>query len=97
VVTGLARTCLEMGHKVEVILPFYQCLPESSIEGLSHATDFDVPKVLPLSCLQQCTRGHGSFTSTALIIQLGMHAQQVIIHAAEVITRRRGDAQGVVA
>ena len=47
VVTGLARACLEKGHKVEVILPFYQCLPESAVKDLSHAADFHVPKVGP--------------------------------------------------
>jgi hypothetical protein len=45
VVTGLARACLEEGHKVEVILPFYQCLPESSVNNLRHVVDFQVPKV----------------------------------------------------
>jgi len=45
VVTGLARACLEEGHKVEVILPFYQCLPETSVANLRHLADFEVPKV----------------------------------------------------
>ena len=45
VVTGLARACLQRGHHVEVVLPFYECLPEERIEGLRHERDFDVPKV----------------------------------------------------
>ncbi|KAK9803610.1 hypothetical protein WJX72_004636 [[Myrmecia] bisecta] len=44
VVQGLARTCLSRGHVVEVLLPFYECLPESQIEGLAHERDFDCPK-----------------------------------------------------
>ena len=45
VVTGLARACLERGHDVEVVLPFYECLPTDQIEGLQHDMDFDCPKV----------------------------------------------------
>ena len=44
VVTGLARACLERGHDVEVLLPFYECLPTDQIEGLTHDMDFDCPK-----------------------------------------------------
>lgn len=44
VVTGLARACLARGHNVEVILPYYECIPDESVEGLSHETDFDCPK-----------------------------------------------------
>ena len=44
VVTGLARACLARGHNVEVMLPFYECLPEEAIEGLAHDRDFDCPK-----------------------------------------------------
>ena len=47
VVTGLAKACLARGHRVEVVLPFYECLPESAIEGLAHERDFDCPKVGP--------------------------------------------------
>ena len=42
--TGLARACLERGHDVEVLLPFYECLPTDQIEGLQHDMDFDCPK-----------------------------------------------------
>lgn len=45
VVTGLARACLERGHSVEVMLPFYECLPQDQIEDLEHDCDFDCPKV----------------------------------------------------
>ena len=45
VVTGLARACLARGHNVEVMLPFYESLPEDQIEDLHHERDFDCPKV----------------------------------------------------
>jgi starch synthase len=45
VVTGLARACLMRGHKVEVMLPFYESLPDDQIDGLQHDRDFDCPKV----------------------------------------------------
>ena len=54
VVTGLARACLSRGHNLEVMLPFYESLPEDQIEGLQHDRDFDCPKVTCLgsfSCL----------------------------------------------
>eukprot|EP01018_Ginkgo_biloba_P026790 Gb_37508 [translate_table: standard] len=35
VVTGLARACLQRGHKVEVMLPFYECLQKEQINGLT--------------------------------------------------------------
>ncbi|EIE18024.1 soluble starch synthase [Coccomyxa subellipsoidea C-169] len=44
VVTGLARACLSRGHNLEVMLPFYESLPEDQIEGLQHDRDFDCPK-----------------------------------------------------
>ncbi|KAK9918038.1 hypothetical protein WJX75_000711 [Coccomyxa subellipsoidea] len=44
VVTGLARACLTRGHNVEVMLPFYESLPEDQIDGLQHDRDFDCPK-----------------------------------------------------
>ncbi|BDA42114.1 Glycogen synthase 1 [Coccomyxa sp. Obi] len=44
VVTGLARACLARGHNVEVMLPFYESLPEDEIEDLHHERDFDCPK-----------------------------------------------------
>ncbi|KAI5067008.1 hypothetical protein GOP47_0017536 [Adiantum capillus-veneris] len=40
VVTGLARACLNMGHKVEVMLPFYECLPRDQITELTTAEEF---------------------------------------------------------
>ncbi len=44
VVTGLARSCLARGHRVSVIMPFYESLPKDQIEGLKHELDIDVPK-----------------------------------------------------
>lgn len=34
VVTGLARACIGRGHKVEVMLPFYEAIPRDQIEDL---------------------------------------------------------------
>ena len=59
VVTGLARACLERGHDVEVLLPFYECLPTDQIEGLQHDMDFDCPKVRLKNedgCMSDCLR-----------------------------------------
>ena len=44
VVTGLARTCLARGHRVTVMMPFYECLPQDQIDNLKHEMDIDVPK-----------------------------------------------------
>ncbi|XP_070007253.1 uncharacterized protein [Nicotiana sylvestris] len=35
VVTGLGRACLKRGHKVDVILPFYECIPKHLIDELA--------------------------------------------------------------
>ncbi|GMH11779.1 hypothetical protein Nepgr_013620 [Nepenthes gracilis] len=35
VVTGLARACLSRGHTVDVILPFYECIPTRQITELT--------------------------------------------------------------
>lgn len=35
VVTGLARACLSRGHTVDVMLPFYECLPKQQITELA--------------------------------------------------------------
>ena len=43
-VTGLARACIDRGHTVQVVLPFYESLPDDRIGGLQHAQDFDCPK-----------------------------------------------------
>ncbi|MCO5576408.1 hypothetical protein L7F22_030218 [Adiantum nelumboides] len=40
VVTGLARACLNMGHKVEVMLPFYECIPQDQVTELTPAEEF---------------------------------------------------------
>ena len=32
---------------LQVMLPFYESLPEDAIEGLAHDRDFDCPRVLP--------------------------------------------------
>jgi len=44
VVTGLARAHHCAGHNVEVILPYYSCLPDNQIQDLKHVQDFSVPK-----------------------------------------------------
>jgi starch synthase len=44
VVTGLAKACLARGHNVEIMLPYYECLPNDAIEDLRHERDFDCPK-----------------------------------------------------
>ena len=44
VITGLARSCAAKGHAVEVVLPYYECLPDDEIEGLAHVMDFEVPR-----------------------------------------------------
>ncbi|KAK9741574.1 hypothetical protein RND81_03G114200 [Saponaria officinalis] len=35
VVTGLARACLSRGHTINVMLPFYECLPKQQLTELS--------------------------------------------------------------
>ncbi|XP_059283448.1 uncharacterized protein LOC132037033 isoform X1 [Lycium ferocissimum] len=35
VVTGLGRACLMRGHKVDVMLPFYECIPKNCINELA--------------------------------------------------------------
>jgi hypothetical protein len=54
VVTGLAKACIARGHTVEIILPFYECLPEAEIEGLKHERDFDCPTVRALRWRAMC-------------------------------------------
>lgn len=44
VVTGLARASLQRGHKVTVMLPFYESLPLDQVMDLKHEMDLDVPK-----------------------------------------------------
>ncbi|KAI7843173.1 hypothetical protein COHA_003157 [Chlorella ohadii] len=44
VVTGLAKACLARGHNVEIMLPYYECLPNDAIEDLRHERDFECPK-----------------------------------------------------
>lgn len=36
VVTGLARACLERGHHVQVIMPFYECLDQKQVRAGRH-------------------------------------------------------------
>ena len=45
VVTGLARACRDRGHTVEVMLPYYESLPEDQIHDLHHVLEFECPKV----------------------------------------------------
>ena len=47
VVAGLSRACQERGHDVEVILPYYECLPAERVGELEHVLDFEVPTVRP--------------------------------------------------
>jgi starch synthase len=44
VVSGLSKACVARGHAVEVVLPFYQCVPEGAVQGLTLALEFDCPK-----------------------------------------------------
>ncbi|CAM6082288.1 unnamed protein product [Calypogeia fissa] len=40
VVTGLGRACLAMGHKVLVMLPYYECLNSQEVQGLREVDSF---------------------------------------------------------
>lgn len=44
VVTGLARSCTDRGHDVEVILPFYECIDEDLLSDLKFERAFDCPR-----------------------------------------------------
>lgn len=44
VVAGLSKACLDRGHDVSVIMPFYESLDQKQIDGLKHEMDIDVPK-----------------------------------------------------
>lgn len=39
VVTGLARASIERGHSAEVYLPYYECIDEAKLTGISHVMD----------------------------------------------------------
>ncbi|KAK1323298.1 hypothetical protein QJS10_CPA02g01605 [Acorus calamus] len=39
VVTGLARACISRGHNVEIMLPFYECIPEAKNHGSEASED----------------------------------------------------------
>ncbi|XP_071742097.1 uncharacterized protein [Rutidosis leptorrhynchoides] len=41
VVTGLARACLLRGHKVDIMLPFYECIRKENIQELSLMSTYD--------------------------------------------------------
>ncbi|PIN02883.1 Starch synthase [Handroanthus impetiginosus] len=41
VVTGLARACLTRGHKVEVFLPFYECINRQHIKELAVVSTYN--------------------------------------------------------
>ncbi|CAA3021848.1 Hypothetical predicted protein [Olea europaea subsp. europaea] len=41
VVTGLARACLSRGHKVNVFLPFYECINKQQIKNLELVNTYD--------------------------------------------------------
>ncbi|KAL0308345.1 UNVERIFIED_CONTAM: putative starch synthase 4, chloroplastic/amyloplastic [Sesamum radiatum] len=41
VVTGLARACLTRGHKVDVFLPFYECINKQHIKELALTSTYD--------------------------------------------------------
>lgn len=40
VVTGLGRACLSRGHKVEIMLPFYECIQKQNINELELITTY---------------------------------------------------------
>lgn len=40
VVTGLARACLSRGHKVDIMLPFYECIQREQISELELITEY---------------------------------------------------------
>lgn len=44
VVTGLAKASIARGATVEVILPFYECIPEGAVRNLTFERDFECPK-----------------------------------------------------
>lgn len=41
VVTGLARACLSRGHKVDIMLPFYECIQKDHINDLQLANTYN--------------------------------------------------------
>lgn len=41
VVTGLSRACLCRGHAVDIMLPFYECIPRQQIEDLALITAYN--------------------------------------------------------
>lgn len=41
VVTGLARACLLRGHKIHIMLPFYECIRKETIQELSLITTYN--------------------------------------------------------
>lgn len=41
VVTGLARACLSRGHKVDIMLPFYECIQKQQINELALLTTYN--------------------------------------------------------
>ncbi|KAA8522656.1 hypothetical protein F0562_009182 [Nyssa sinensis] len=41
VVTGLARACLSRGHKVDIMLPFYECIQKQQINELALITTYN--------------------------------------------------------
>lgn len=41
VVTGLARACFSRGHRVDVMLPFYECIPKEQINDLTLITSYN--------------------------------------------------------
>lgn len=44
VVAGLALACAARGHDALVCLPFYECLPDVAVVGLTTVDAFDVPR-----------------------------------------------------
>lgn len=41
VVTGLARACLSRGHRVDIMLPFYECIQREQIDDLTLITTYN--------------------------------------------------------
>lgn len=41
VVTGLARACIARGHRVEVLLPFYECIDTNQVADLQPGEEYN--------------------------------------------------------
>ncbi|KAM7469150.1 hypothetical protein LguiA_007333 [Lonicera macranthoides] len=41
VITGLARSCLSRGHKVDIMIPFYECIQKHQVSELALVTTYN--------------------------------------------------------